>query len=272
MQDYTRRRPALRLPAASRPTPSRSAVISLRTGHHLLLRRLQHRRHRLAQEPGTTSATRTLSAQLGGSYSSAVQRMQQAGTDFVSRCMQERTTSPGPGHPAVRAQGQPAVAQRQRPDVARPVQSLMQGVYFNIRHRPLRRAADPALPGPDDLPEGHEEVRARRTSTTGWPSRAGSRPPCWWPGSGRPGNDLTQANVVNATNQLTNFTSRRPDHAGPTGRRAHTTVDLPDLQRLHPGARATKFVPGPRQGHQVFLCFASRPSTRCNPVPVTRRR
>ena len=57
------------------------------------------------KQAGYNVSYEDLGAQLGGSYSSAVQRMQQAGTDFVICCMQEiGQHHHGPGHPAVRAQ------------------------------------------------------------------------------------------------------------------------------------------------------------------------
>ena len=52
-------------------------------------------------------------AQLGGSYASDVQRMQQAGSQLVVTCMQALGQHhAGPGHPAVRTQDQAVVAQR----------------------------------------------------------------------------------------------------------------------------------------------------------------
>ncbi len=103
----------------------------------------------LKARPASTSTSSDVGAQLGGSYSSDVQRMQQAGSQLVVTCMQDiGQRHPGPGHPAVRAQDQAAVAQRLRPDPAQPVQQPHAGgLLQQHRNRALRGRPTPPSTG-----------------------------------------------------------------------------------------------------------------------------
>ena len=85
-------------------------------------------------------------AQLGGSFTSDVQRLQQSGSDAADQLHAGLGQHhPGPGHPAVRPVDQAAVAQRLRPDAAQPVLQLMQGVYMsNAGNVPFGAAAYPS--------------------------------------------------------------------------------------------------------------------------------
>ena len=125
--------------------------------------------------PGTTVAT-------------DVQRMKQAGSNMVVSCMdvQGNVTM-------ARAIKQYGLKMTQLwfngndQSTLNQNQSLMQGVYFYIAHVPFT-APTSVYPGLKLYLTRDEEVRARATSTTSWPSRAGSRRPCSsrasrWPGT-----------------------------------------------------------------------------------------
>ena len=120
----------------------------------------------------------------GTTVASAVQRMQQAGSDFVLSCMQESDNITMARD--IQQYGLTHVHQLwfdgYDQSLLQQYSNLMQGVYFNNGSTSPTRRSTPRehLPrAQDELPGRDEEVRAKLTSTTGWPSRAGSRPPCW---------------------------------------------------------------------------------------------
>ena len=98
-------------------------------------------------------------AQLGGSYSSDAQRMQQAGSQLVVTCMRGHgQRHPGPGHPAVRAEDQAAVAERLRPDPAQPVQQPDAGGL-------PQQHGNPTLRGGQHVPVREHLLRACRPTS-----------------------------------------------------------------------------------------------------------
>jgi hypothetical protein len=78
------------------------------------------------------------------------------------------------------------------------------------------------------------------------------------------GNNVTQANVIHATNQLTGFTAG--GLSSPVNwTLAHTTPTYPNCTSFVQVQKG-KYVPVFGKGKQVFVCLG--PSVK-NPVPVT---
>jgi|SRR5271166_1265842 len=199
----------------------------------------------------------------GSTVATDVQRMQQAGSDFVLSCMD--VTGNLTMARAIKQYGlnikqlwlngndQPTLDQNQ---------SLMQGVYFNIEHVPF---ASPTKYYPGlklyltQMQKWAPKYVDDEVAIQGWQSAA-----LFAAGVKAAGSNLTQANVVAQTNKITNFTANglttpinwANSHLRPTFPSCSTFIQV----------QGTKFVPVFNQGHQVFLCFG--PSVK-NPVLVT---
>ena len=131
-----------------------------------------------------------LGAQLGGSYASDVQRMQQAGSQFVLSCMEESDNIT-----MARAIQQYGLKINQLwlsgydQSLLNQYSSLMQGVYFNISGNVPFEAASKfgnTYPGMMQYLKAMKKYEPTVHLRRGRRSRAGSRPPCWprpsnWP-------------------------------------------------------------------------------------------
>ena len=217
------------------------------------------------KQAGYNVSYEDVGAQLGGSFSSAVQRMQQAGTDFVMSCMQESDNITMARD--IQQYGLKITqlwAERLRPVAPQPVQQPdARGLPEQQRHRPLRGGPDYAehLSRHGQLHAGDEQVRAAFTyngvAVQGWQSAA-----LLADAIKAAGNNLTQANIINITNHFTANNSGGLSTVT-NWATAHTTTTYPTCTAFVK-VEGTKFVPVFGKGNQVFVCFAQeRRRTRC---------
>ncbi len=209
-------------------------------------------------------------AQLGGSYSSDAQRMQQAGSQLVVTCMQSSDNIT-----LARAIQQYGVKIKQLwlngydQSLLNQYSSLMQGVYLNNTGTVPFESANTSRYGNTytgmqayiaAMKKYEPSYTYNGDALQGWQSAA-----LIAAGIKAAGTNLTQANVISSTNKITNFTA--PEHLRSRGldRRPHRD-DLAKLQRLYPGTQKTKYVPVFGKGKQVFVCVGKSVK---NPVPVT---
>ncbi len=204
-------------------------------------------------------------AQLGGSYSSAVQKMQQTGTDLVVSCMQESDNITmardiqqyGANIKQLWLNGydQPLLNQ---------YSSLMQGVYFNLSGNVPYETVQygNAYPGMvtyiNEMNKYEPSFTYNLVALQGWEAAS-----LLVKGIKLAGNNLTQANLIAVTNQIT-----ADDSAGlstvTNWTTAHTTVTYP-LCSAFVQVRGTKFVPVFGKGTNVWVCFNQSVK---DPVPV----
>lgn len=210
-----------------------------------------------------------LSAGLGGNYTPAVQKMQQAGVDFVLSCMQSSDNIT-----LTRAIEQYGLKVHQLwldgydQSLLDQYSSLMQGVYLNVSGDVPFQVAK-VLPG--DYPGMQTYLAAMQkyepsfvnsdVAMQGWQSAA-----LLAEGIQRAGSDLTQQNVIAQTNQITDFTA-----GGTTAvvnwMHAHTTQTYP-ICSADVEVQGSQFVPVVNTGHQVFECFAQGANLK-NPALTT---
>ena len=207
-----------------------------------------------------------LDAQLAGSYSSAVQRMQQSGTQFVFSCMQDSDNIT-----MARDIQQYGLKVKQLwvsgydQSLVNQYSNLMQGVIVNLTGVvPYEAAKYPnTYPGMvtyiNEMNKYEPAFTYNGVASQGWQSAA-----LLAEAIRQAGNNLTQANIISITNKITNFTS-----GGLTTvtnwEHAHTTTTYPICNALVQ-VDGKKFVSVFTQGNQVFVCLG--PSVK-NPVPVT---
>ncbi|MGO8873091.1 MAG: ABC transporter substrate-binding protein [Acidimicrobiales bacterium] len=207
-------------------------------------------------------------AQLGGSYASDVQRMQQAGSDLVVSCMQASDNVT-----LARDIQQYGLKIKQLwlngydQSLLNQYQSVMQGVYLNNTGSVPFEAADTAKYG--NLYAGMQTYIAEmnkyeptftynEVSFQGWQSAA-----LLAAGIKAAGTNLTQANVINATNQITNFTADGVS-APVNWKVSHTSDTLPACNAFIQ-VQGDKYVSVFGTGKQVFICLGASVK---NPVPV----
>jgi branched-chain amino acid transport system substrate-binding protein len=223
------------------------------------------------QAAGINVVYTNLDESLGGDYTPAVQRMQQAGADFVFTCMQSSDNVT-----LARAIKQYGLNVHQLwfngydNALLSQYSNLMQGVYFNINSNvpfQVATAYPGKYPGMDQYLTAMNKYSPNDaysdTALQGWQSAA-----LLVEGIQRAGSNLTQANVVNQINQITNFT------AGGVS----TVVDWTKLHTVtltsFPGCSAfvkvsgTKFVPAVAKAPQTIVCFAKDTNLK-DPVLVT---
>jgi ABC-type branched-subunit amino acid transport system substrate-binding protein len=200
--------------------------------------------------PGTTVAT-------------DVQRMKQAGSNFVLSCMdvQGNVTMARAVHQYGLQATQLWLNGNDVPTLAAN-ESLMQGVYFATYHVPFTAPAS-LYPG---LTLYLREMRKYEPAYVydelamqGWESAV-----LFVEGVRLAGTDLTWANVVKRTNSLTAFTAgglTTPVNWADGGHSGHA----PPYCVAYVVARGTQFVPALNTGRNVFNCFESA-STRADPV------
>jgi ABC-type branched-subunit amino acid transport system substrate-binding protein len=210
-----------------------------------------------------------LSASLGGNYTPAVQRMQQTGTDFVVSCMQSSDNIT-----LTRAIQQYALKVHQLwlngydQSLLNQYSSLMQGVYINVNGNVPFQAVKvyPGVyPGMQTYLTAMQRYQPNFVysdqALQGWQSGA-----LLAAGVLKAGANLTPQNVINQTNQITNFTA-----GGITSivnwTVGHNTQTFPSCS-ADVVVKGTTFVPVATTGHQVFSCFAQNVSLK-NPVLAT---
>jgi branched-chain amino acid transport system substrate-binding protein len=197
-----------------------------------------------------------LDVPLGGSLTSAVQKIQQAGSDFIISCMQGSDNIT-----MARAIQQYGLKVHQLwfdgydNSLLDQYSSLMQGVYFNVNGTvPF----DAVKLYPGKYPGVQQYIATMKKyapslvysqeALQGYQSAA-----LLAAGIKAAGANLTQANVISQTNKLTNFNS------GGTGTTANWK--FVHSSNTYPGCSAfvqvkgTTFVPALGKGSQVFVCF-----------------
>jgi branched-chain amino acid transport system substrate-binding protein len=209
------------------------------------------------------------SAQLGGNYSSAVQKMQQAGTDFVLSCMQDSDNIT-----MARSIQQYGLKVHQLwlsgydQTLLSQYSSLMQGVYLNVNGN-VPFQAPKAFPG--SYPGMQQYLGAMKKyepkfefndqSVQGWQSAA-----LLAAGIQKAGANVTPQNIVAMTNTITNFTAGGIS-AVTDWTKLHTTQTYPACSAFVK-VKGSQFIPVAVKGHQVFACFNKKVNYK-NPVLVT---
>jgi branched-chain amino acid transport system substrate-binding protein len=210
-----------------------------------------------------------LDAGLGGDFTPAVQRMQQAGTDFVLSCMQGSDNIT-----LARAIQQYGLKVHQLwfdgydASLLDQYSSLMQGVYLNNNGNvPFEavKAYKGKYPGEAQYLLSMQKYAPKfvtsQQALQGWQSGA-----LLVAGIKAAGNNLTQANVIAQTNKLTNFTSG--GIATVTNwSEAHTINGFPGCSAFVQ-VKGKAFVPAVAKAPQVFVCFAQKVNLK-NPKLAT---
>ena len=214
-------------------------------------------------------------AQLGGSYSSAVQRMQQAGSDFVLSCMQESdniTMSRDIQQYGLKI-NQLWLNGYDR-SLLNQYSSLMKGVYLNINGAVPYEAAGGkygnTYPGMKtyiaQMNSSAPSFTYNGTALLGWQAAAllvqgldklaSSHLP------------LTQANLVSVTNTIND--DNGAETATVTKWTSAHTVAVPPYCSAFVQVKGTQFVPVFGKGNQVFVCHGTKNSPQLvTPTPGT---
>jgi branched-chain amino acid transport system substrate-binding protein len=197
-----------------------------------------------------------LGAQLGGSYASAVQRMQQTGSQFVVSCMQESDNIT-----MARAIQQYGLKIHQLwlsgydQSLLNQYSSLMQGVYFNLSGNVPYEAAGgrfgTTYPGMIQYLSAMKKYEPaftyNGTALQGWQSAV-----LLAQAIKLAGNNLTQANIISITNHMTAFTA-----GGLTTvtnwENSHTKTTYPTCSAFVK-VKGKQFVPIYGKGKEVFVC------------------
>jgi ABC-type branched-subunit amino acid transport system substrate-binding protein len=194
-------------------------------------------------------------AQLGGSYSSAVQRMQQTGTQMVVSCMQESDNIT-----MARAIQQYGLKINQLwlsgydQSLLNQYSSLMQRVYMNLSGNVPYEAVKygNTYPGMQQYLKEMNKYEPAFTynavALQGWQSAA-----LLAEAVKQAGNDLTQANIINITNKFTTFSGGGLTTVT-SWENSHTKTTYPTCSAFV-RVKGTKFVPTFGKGNQVFVCF-----------------
>ncbi len=210
-----------------------------------------------------------IGAQVGGSYSSDVQKLQQAGSQLVVTCMQASDNIT-----LARDIQQYGLKIKQfwlngyDQALLNRYSALMQGVYVdNVSGVPFE-AADTARYGNTyaamqdyiaAMNKYEPDYTYNGVAFQGWQSAA-----LIAAGVKAEGADITQAGVISATNKITDFTAGGLS-APVDWSVSHTGTTWPDCVS-YIQVQGTKYVPVFVPGKQVFICLAD---TVKNPVPVT---
>ena len=203
-------------------------------------------------------------AQVGGTYSSEVQRMQQRGDQLVVSCM---TSSDDITFARDIQQYGLKIKQEWLNGYDQALlsqyQGLMQGVYVdNVSNVPFE-AANSANYG-NRYPGMQQYISAMRKYEPGFVMNGVSFDG-WWSaaliaaGIRAAGNDVTKSNVIDATNRITNFTGgaiSAPVNWGVS----HTTFTIPQCNSWLK-IEGDQYVPVLAQGKRVFVCLSQNPRT-----------
>jgi ABC-type branched-subunit amino acid transport system substrate-binding protein len=199
----------------------------------------------------------------GSTVATDVQRMRQAGSNFVLSCMDVQ------GNVALaRAIHQYGLKVTQLwlngddAPTLKANEDLMQGVYFATYHVPFT-APIRLYPGLtlylQEMKKYEPDYIHNELAIQGWESAA-----LFVQGVKAAGRNLTWANVVKQTNALTSFTAgglTAPVDWAVGGHAGHA----PPYCVAYIMAKGTQFVPVLNKGQNVFNCFRSS-STKANPV------
>jgi ABC-type branched-subunit amino acid transport system substrate-binding protein len=218
---------------------------------------------------GFTVSYEDFGAQLGGSYTSAVQRMQEAGSQFVISCMQESDNIT-----MARAIQQYGLKIHQLwlsgydQSLLNQYSGLMQGVYFNVSGNVPYQAVGGRFGNTytgmiqylATMNKYEPAFTYNGVAQQGWQSAV-----LLADAIKLAGNDLTQANIIKVTNNITNFTAGglttvtnwKVSHSGTTYPTCSAYVVV----------HGTRFVPVFGKGKQVFVCVGPDASDT-TPVPA----
>jgi ABC-type branched-subunit amino acid transport system substrate-binding protein len=191
----------------------------------------------------------------GSTVATDVQRMKQAGSNFVVSCMDVQ------GNVSMaRAIKQYGVKMTQLwlngndQTTLNANQSLMQGIYFSIAHVPFG-APQSDYPGlklyVTQMKKYEPNYVNDELAIQGWESAA-----LFVQGVKMAGNDLTQANVIKQDNSLTSFTAgglTTPTNWKDAGHSGHK----PPYCNAFIKVSGDKYVPTLNKGKNVFVCFRS---------------
>jgi ABC-type branched-subunit amino acid transport system substrate-binding protein len=208
-------------------------------------------------------------AQLGGSFSSDAQRMQQAGSQLVVTCIEDTDNVT-----LARAIQQYGLNIKQLwlngydQTLLNKYSSLMQGVYLNNTGTLPFESANTARYGNTysgmqayitAMKKYEPAYTYNGIALQGWQSAA-----LIAAGVKGAGSNVTQASVVAATNKITNFTGASIS-APVDWTVLHTGTTWPSCS-AYIQVSGQKFVPVFGKGKQIFVCVGKSVS---NPVPVT---
>ncbi len=223
------------------------------------------------QQAGINVVYTNLDESLGGDYTPAVQRMQQAGADFVYTCLQSSDNVT-----LARAIKQYGLNVHQLwfngydNALLSQYSSLMQGVYFNLNNNvpfQVATAYPGKYPGMDQYLAAMNKYSPNDTysdtALQGWQSAA-----LLVEGIRRAGSDLTQANVVNQINQITDFSAGGVSTVVDwTKLHTNTLTSFPACSTFVK-VSGTKFIPAVAKAPQTIVCFAKDTNLK-NPVLAT---
>ncbi len=215
------------------------------------------------------NVTPFLDAQLAGSYTSEVQRMQANGVDFVLSCMQasdninlaRQMQQYGLGH------AHQLWLDGYDDSLLHQYNSLMQGVYLNINSS-VPFTAPNVYPGhyPGEaaylaaMQKYAPQFVHSQEALQGWESAA-----LLAQGVKLAGNNVTQANVINQMNTVTGFTAGGVSSVT-NWTDAHSKSTFPSCSAFVQ-AKGQTFVPALNKAPQVFVCFGPNTDLK-NPVLV----
>ena len=220
----------------------------------------------ILQQNGYQVRYADVGAQLGGSYSSAVQRMQQVGADLVISCMQESdniTMARDIQEYGLKIK-QLWLSGYDR-SLLSQYSNLMQGVYLGLSGTvpyEVGQLQPSEYPGMatylKEMNRYEPDFTYNGVAVQGWQSAA-----LLADAIKAAGHDLTQANVINITNHFTANNSGGLSTVT-NWSSAHTKVTYP-LCSATVQVQGKRFVPVFGKGSQVFVCFNQSVK---NPVPV----
>jgi ABC-type branched-subunit amino acid transport system substrate-binding protein len=204
----------------------------------------------------------------GSTVATDVQRMKQAGSDFVLSCMDVQGNIS-----MARAIKQYGVHMTQLwlngndQSTLNENQSLMQGIYFSLAHVPFA-APQSEYPGlklyETEMKKYEPNYVDDELAIQGWESAA-----LFVQGVRMAGSNLTQANVVKEDNSLTAFTAgglTSPTNWKDAGHSGHK----PPYCTAYIKVSGDKYVPTLAKGKNVFVCFDSADPKKdpVYPLPV----
>ena len=205
----------------------------------------------------------------GSTVATDVQRMKQAGSNFVVSCMDVQGNIS-----MARAIKQYGVKMTQLwlngndQSTLNANQSLMQGIYFSIAHVPFG-APQSLYPGlklyVTQMKKYEPNYVNDELAIQGWESAA-----LFVQGVKMAGNDLTQANVIKQDNSLTSFTAgglTTPTNWKDAGHSGHK----PPYCNAFIKVSGDKYVPTLNKGKNVFVCFRVHQSEEGPGVPLAGR-
>jgi ABC-type branched-subunit amino acid transport system substrate-binding protein len=200
----------------------------------------------------------------GTTVGTDVQRMKQAGVNFVVSCMDVQgnvtmaraITQYGLKTAQLWFNGNDIQTLEQN-------QSLMQGIYFYVAHVPFT-APQSDYPGLalylKEMNKYEPKYAQDEVAIQGWESAA-----LFAAGVKAAGNNLTQANVIAQTNKLTAFTAG--GLTVPTNWTTAHTGHAPPYCGAYIQVKGNKYVTALNKGKSVFVCFGSI-NPKKGPIPL----